>query len=115
MSYTDDDERRRRRRDDDDDDRGRRRRDDDDDDDYVRRPRQLTGLDGMFANTNIVILVLFGICCNGIALILGIVGLAVCKDEKARQNAMIVTIIGGILTAVGIAVQVAGLGARLGR
>ena len=40
-----------------------------------RSPRQLTGLDAMFANTNIVILILFGFCCGYIALILGIVGL----------------------------------------
>jgi len=71
----------------------------------IRRP--LTGMDAMFANTNIVVLILFGFCCGGIALILGIVGLAVCKDEKARQNAMIVTIISGALTAIGTVTQVA--------
>jgi hypothetical protein len=61
----------------------------------------------MFANTNIVLLILFGFCCNGIALILGIVGLIVCKDELAKRNAMIVTIIGGIITVLGGIAQIA--------
>jgi hypothetical protein len=54
---------------------------------------ELTGLDGMFAKTNIVLLILFGFCCGQIALILGIVGLVACKDPRAKQNALIVTII----------------------
>jgi hypothetical protein len=91
--------------------RRRNRRDDDDYDDVAdrirRRPAQLSGLDGTFANTNIVVLVLFAFCCNGIALILGIVGLCVCKDELAKRNAMIVTIIGGIITALGVMGQIA--------
>jgi hypothetical protein len=69
---------------------------------------QLTGLDGMFAKTNIVILIIFGLCCNGIALILGVVGLLACKDPRAKQNALIVTIIGGIITALGVIAQVGG-------
>ncbi|HEY1861350.1 MAG TPA: hypothetical protein VGG61_13405 [Gemmataceae bacterium] len=57
---------------------------------------QLTGLDGMFAKTNIVLLILFGFCCGQIALILGIVGLVACKDPRAKQNAMVVTIIAAV-------------------
>jgi multisubunit Na+/H+ antiporter MnhG subunit len=81
--------------------------------DYDDSPK-LTGLDGTFANTNIVILVLFGLCCNPISLILGIVGLVACKDPKARQNAMIVTIIGAIMVAISAILNFAGLlaGAR---
>jgi hypothetical protein len=84
----------------------------DDDFDYGEGPpdvrgRKLSGMDGMFANTNMVLLILFAFCCNGIALILGIVGLVTCRDEKAKQNALIVTIIGGIITAIGVVVQVA--------
>jgi hypothetical protein len=56
----------------------------------------LTGLDGMFAKTNIVLLILFGFCCGQIALILGIVGLVACKDPRAKQNAMVVTIIAAV-------------------
>ena len=115
--YTDEPPRRRRDEDrdrdrdrdrDDDYDRPRRRRDDDDDDyDVRRRPRQLTGLDGLFANTNIVILVLFPLCCIGIAMILGIVGLATCKNEDARQRALIVTIIGGVVFVLEFGARVA--------
>ena len=62
--------------------------------------RQLTGLDAMFANTNIVILILFGFCCGYIALILGIVGLVACTDPLAKRNALIVTLIAGLLSVV---------------
>lgn len=82
-------------RDDRDDDRPRRRRDDD----YDDRPKEQLGpLDKMFRDTNMVILVLFGICCNTIALILGIVCLVTAKDEKAKSNALIVTIVGAVST-----------------
>jgi hypothetical protein len=73
---------------------------------------QLTGMDGMFANTNIVLLILFGFCCGYIALILGIVGLVTCKDPRAKNNALIVTIISAIMAAVhtigGIAMNMGG-------
>jgi len=55
-----------------------------------------SGLDGFFANTNIIILVLFGVCCSGIALILGIIGLVTCTDPLAKRNALIVTILGAL-------------------
>ena len=62
---------------------------------------QLTGMDGLFAKTNIVLLILFGFCCGYIALILGIVGLVTCKDPRAKQNAMIVTVISAIMSVLG--------------
>jgi hypothetical protein len=92
--------------DDRDDDRPRRRRDDD----YDDRPKEQLGpLDKTFRDTNIVVLVLFSICCNGIALILGIIGLVTAKDPKAKSNAMIVTIIGGIVTVAGTGVRFSGI------
>jgi hypothetical protein len=60
----------------------------------------LTGLDGMFAKTNIVLLILFGFCCAYIALILGIIGLVACKDPRAKQNALIVTLVAVLPSAV---------------
>jgi hypothetical protein len=72
---------------------------------------ELTGMDGMFGKTNIVLLILFGICCNGLAFILGVVGLIVCKDPRAKQNALIVTIIGGIFGGVAFFLRLTG---RLG-
>jgi hypothetical protein len=80
-----------------------------DDIDRGGEPRPLTGLDAMFANTNIVLLVLFGVCCNGLALILGVVGLITCKDPKAKKNATIVIIVGGIMTILGLIAQFSGL------
>lgn len=89
-----------RRRDDDDAPRSRRRDDDDD------RPVALGPLDKTFRDTNIVLLVIFSLCCNGIALILGLIGLFTAKDPTAKKNATLVTIIGGVVTVVGIIIQV---------
>jgi hypothetical protein len=98
--FTDEPDDRPRRRDDDDepDDRPRRRRRRDDDYDDVPdiRKRELSGFDGMFANTSMVALILFGLCCGDIALILGIIGLIICKDDTAKQNALIVTVISAV-------------------
>lgn len=79
------------------------------DDDNMRLPptHQLSGLDGAFAGTDIVILVIFSFCCGGIALILGIIGLCVCKDPRARKNALILTIINFVFMVLTIALQVA--------
>ena len=69
---------------------------------------ELTGIDGMFAKTNIVLLILFGFCCGQIALILGIVGLVACKDPRAKQNAMVVTIIAGVQWVIVVVAAVIG-------
>jgi hypothetical protein len=58
-------------------------------------------MDGLFAKTNFVVLIIFSLCCSGIALILGIIGLVTCKDPRAKQNALIVTIIGAVIAAIG--------------
>ena len=59
------------------------------------------GLDGMFANTHIIFLILFAFCCNPVALILGIVGMLTCTDPRAKQNALVVTIISAIVAFSG--------------
>jgi hypothetical protein len=59
------------------------------------------GFDGLFANTHIIFLILFAFCCNPVALILGIAGLIACKDPRAKQNALIVTIISAIVVFSG--------------
>lgn len=93
------------RRDDyDDDDRPRRRERDDDYDD--RRPRQLSGMDGFFTN-QFVLAIILAICCNGLAVILGIIGLCICTDPTAKRNALIVTIIGAVITVVGLIINFA--------
>ena len=73
-----------------------------------RRPA-LTGLDAMYHDTSIVILILFGCLCGWIAVILSIVALVSCKDETAKKNATIVLIVAGvvgILHAVGVVVRI---------
>lgn len=69
---------------------------------------QLGPLDKMYRDTNIVILVIFGICCGLIAFILSLVAYLTAKDEKAKSNALIVMIVGAVLTAIGIVAQVGG-------
>jgi Na+/pantothenate symporter len=71
-------------------------------DDYDDRPAQLGPLDKTFRDTNIVILVLFGICCGIIALALSLVGFLTAKDPKAKSNAMIVLVISGIIVALNV-------------
>ncbi len=95
-----------------------RERERDDDDDFDDRPSRSSGamgpLDGMYKNTNIVVLILFGLCCGLIAFVLSLVAYLTGKDPKAKSNAMLVMIIGGILTAIAIAAQIAlgAMGAR---
>ena len=55
-----------------------------------------------FFNSNIVILIIFSICCSPLAFILGIVGLITCTDATAKRNALIVTIIGAIFGGLGM-------------
>jgi hypothetical protein len=77
-------------------------KDDDDDLPSVEKKQPLSGLDRFFANTNIVILVIFAFCCGCIPLVIGIIGLISCKDAKAKSNAMIVTIVAAISTLIGV-------------
>jgi hypothetical protein len=104
--YDDEPPRRPRRRDEEYDDeppRRPRRREDDDDYPSIRRRQPLSGMDGLFANTHVVVLVLFSCLCSFIAMILGVVGLATCKDETAKRNALITTILGGVFFVLQIA------------
>ncbi len=84
-----------------------------DDDDFDDRPARSSGakgpLDGMYANTNIVVLVLFGLCCGIIAFVLSLVCYLTAKDPKAKSNAMIVMAIGFAMFVVGIILNVAGV------
>jgi hypothetical protein len=84
--------------------------DDDYDDDRPARSRggEKGPLDNMFANTNIVVLVLFACCCGLIAFVLALVEYLTGKDPKGKSNAMIVMIVSGILTVIGIIAQVVG-------
>jgi len=82
-------------------------------DDFDDRPArvELGPLDKTFRDTNIVVLILFSLCCGIIAFALGLVGMLTAKDPKAKANATVVTIISGILTAVGVVLQITGAAA----
>ena len=84
--------------------------DDADDDDLpsVKKKEPLSGLDAMYANTNMVVLVLFAVCCSGIAAILSLVALLTCKDAKAKANATTTLIIAAIVTVLGVALRIVG-------
>ena len=87
---------------------------DDDNDDLPVRKKEMGPLDKMFKDTSMVVLVLFALCCNGIALILGIIALATAKDPTAKSNALTVTIIGGVVTFLGVIYQIVQLAGGLG-
>ena len=70
-----------------------------------RDPYAWGPLDGTFVNTNVIVLVLFGLCCNGLAMILGIVGIFVTQNHEAKRNAILLAVIGGIMTMFGFFVQ----------
>jgi hypothetical protein len=104
------------RRDDDDEGdlpRRRRRRRDEDDDDYDdERPRRRRGgemgpLDGMYRDTNIVVLVLFALCCNGIAFILSLIAVVTAKDPTAKSNATVCMIVAIVVTVLGVGGRIA--------
>ena len=78
-----------------------RDRDDEDDLPSIQNNRPLSGMDGLFANTSIVVLVIFSVCCSGIALILSLIGVFVCTDERAKSNARMVLIISGVVLVIG--------------
>jgi hypothetical protein len=114
---TDEPGRRRPADDDDSDDRPRRRRrrDDRDDDPYEGdrdrdRFRRRSWIEKELLNTNIVVIVLFGLCCNGclmLPLIFGIIGTATCKDPVARQKALILLIVSACATVLSVWARVA--------
>lgn len=89
-----------------------------DDYDDLPAPKALGPLDKTFRDTNIVLLILFGVCCGIIALALSLVGFLTAKDPKAKSNAMIVLIISGIIVALNLVyyfvVMAAGVAAGAG-
>ena len=71
-------------------------------------------LDGMYRDTNIVVLILFGCCCGIIAFVLSLVAYITAKDSKAKSNAMIVLIISGVMVVLNIIAAVTGNLGQLG-
>lgn len=63
---------------------------------------RLPWFERQFAETQGCLIVLLAILLNGPALILGLIGLEVCRDRVARRNAWLLVIVGGAVTIVGI-------------
>ncbi len=64
--------------------------------------RRVGWFDWQMADASWLAIVALTIITNGIALIVGIYGLQVCKHPKARQKAATMTILGGCLTVIGV-------------
>lgn len=58
-------------------------------------------LDRQLGNTNSIVILLFGCCC-ALSLPVGIIGLIICKDPQARQNALILVIIQVVINALAV-------------
>jgi hypothetical protein len=87
---------------------------DDDDDDLPIKKKEQGPLDGMFANTSMVVLILFAVCCSLIAFILSVICVATAKDPTAKSNATVVLIVSAIFAFLGGAVQIARMGGGFG-
>lgn len=69
-------------------------------------PRRLNWYEYQLNNASTVGVIMLSILFNGLALILGILGLLLCKDEDARANAWMLTIAGAAVSAVVIMVLI---------
>ncbi len=106
MAREDDDFEERRRRDDSDY-RSRRERDDYDDERPRSRRNEYGPLDKMYMDTAFPLLLIFGFCCGGIALIVSVIALATAKQPEAKSRATTVAIIAGAVMVLGILVNIA--------
>ncbi len=70
-------------------------------------------LDRQLGGTSTLVILLFGCCC-GLSLPVGIIGLIICKDPQARQNALILVIIQVVINALAIIQAVATSGVAPG-
>jgi hypothetical protein len=104
-----------------------RRRDDYPDEDYERGPRgpygdidvsrprrsELSWIDRQFLDTPIALLVIFSLCCGIFAFTFGLIGVVTCQHPDAKQKALIVTIISGILMALSVGIRLVAVAARM--
>jgi hypothetical protein len=92
-----------------------RRRDERPDEDYEGGPRryddldltrpppgELSWMDKQFLDSSVPLVVLFALCCGGIAFGFGLAGVIVCQHPDARQKAWILTIISGLGVALAL-------------
>ena len=53
-----------------------------------------------------VLLMVLAFCVNGLALVVGIIALAVCKDPEARRRARLIVIVSAIITGLAVFFQI---------
>ncbi len=70
-------------------------------------PAQMGWLEQQFLNLNIVIWIIVACCCWPAGLVLGGIGYFTATNPKAKQNALITLIIGGVLGVLSIISSIA--------
>ena len=70
--------------------------------------------DKMYHDTNIAVLILFGVCCNWIAFIISLIAFLTAKDPTAKSNAKVVMIVSAIMFALTVVLWLSGVTAGLG-
>ena len=63
-------------------------------------------LDGMYADKNKIILIIFTVCCGIIAFVVNLIAFLTAKDSAAKANAKLMLIISVVLIAVLVLLQV---------
>lgn len=56
----------------------------------------------LYMDTAFPVLIIFGFCCGGIALILSVIALATAKQPEAKSRATTVAIIAGVMIVIAI-------------
>ena len=60
----------------------------------------------MFAGTNIAAIILFGLCCTGLAEIMSFVGLITGQDSEAKNKALICLIVSIVADLIKLTIRV---------
>lgn len=69
-------------------------------------PRRLNWYEYQLNNASKGGVIMLALLLNGLAIVLGVLGLWLCKDEDARDNAWMLTIVGAIVSAVAIMILI---------
>jgi hypothetical protein len=70
------------------------------------RDRGMNWFDHQFLNTPMVLLILFPLCCGGLAVIFGVIGVIICENHQAKRNAILVLSIGLIWSIIGTIITI---------
>jgi len=62
---------------------------------------KLSGLDRFFSG-NPLLLLLFSVFCSGLALLFAITGIIGCRNPSAKKSALVMLVVSGFLTFIGL-------------